>query len=153
MTLLRRPEVCVLLAIVLAGLVWVALDQRSRGSGSTPASDTNPATRVLDLRISRAEMVADGSHRRLLIDFSARHEAADSLEVRSPTVRLLDAADSEVPSFFVPGAFPPALPPGPVAASWMEFWLTEAQAAGPLTLDLAGHRIRVPEVRTNSTGG
>jgi hypothetical protein len=107
MTLLRRPEVCVLLAIVIAGLIWVVVDQRSRDRETSAASVGGRAAGVRDFAISRADMAVDGSHRRLRLEFTARHEGSAPLEVRSPVVRLLDAAGHEVPAFLSPAPFLP----------------------------------------------
>jgi len=149
MTLRCRPEVWVLLALVAAGLVWVAADQRpkARSNSGSEAADAGMGAGVQDLRLYRTAMVPDGAHRRLRIEFTARHGAAEPLDVRPPAARLLDASGAELPPFFAPGAFPPALPPGTTAASWMEYWLTPAQAEGPLTFQLAGAQIPVPTAK------
>ena len=138
MSVLRRPEVIVLLALVMAGLGWVAWSRR-------PQPAATPAT-VSELTIVRAVATRDGAHQRLRVEFSVRHSLPQAVEVRAPTVRLLDRAEATVPEFFRPGEFPPALPPGPPAASWVEFWLSEGQAAGPLTLEVAGARVEVRPV-------
>lgn len=155
MSLLRRPEIAVLLAVVLAGLVWVAVDQRARhhGHGDASGQDAGAGAGVRELQITRVRVLPDGSHRRMRLDFTARHEASAPVEVRSPHVRLLDSTEAEVPAFFAPGEFPPTLAPGATAASWIEFWLTESQAAGPLTFEVAGRRIRVPGTLPAATGG
>jgi hypothetical protein len=138
MRLFRRAEVWGLLALVLAGLAWVSIDQWRQRSGSTSTTSGRPGAIVHDLRITRAALTPHGSHFQLRIEFTARHEQAAPLEVGPPAVRLFDAAGREMPVFFAPGAFPTALPPGAVAASWIEFWLTNAQAASPLTLEVGG---------------
>lgn len=153
MILRRRPEIAVLLAVVLAGLVWVAVDQRARHHDQDDLSGQNAGAVARELKITQVRVLPDGSHRRLRLEFTARHEASAPIEVRSPGVRLLDAAGAEVPVFFAPGDFPPALAPGATSASWIEFWLTEPQAAGPLTLEVAGRRTRVPDAPAAATGG
>ena len=144
MSLFRRAEVWGLLALVLAGLAWVGVDQWRRRPDLSGDGSTRAASAVHDLRITRATLAPHGRHRRLRVEFTARHDQSAPLAVAPPTVRLLDPAHREIPVFFAPGDFPPALPPGPAAASWIEFWLTEAQASEPLTFEVGGNRISVP---------
>jgi hypothetical protein len=148
MRLFRRAEVWGLLALVLAGLAWVSIDQWRRQSGSTGHTSGRPGAIVHDLRITRTALTPHGSHRQLRIEFTARHDQSAPLEVGPPAVRLFGAGGREMPVFFAPGASPPALPPGAVAASWIEFWVADAQAAGPLTLELGGCQTSVPDPAT-----
>lgn len=140
MNLLRRPEVCLLLAAVVAGLVWVAVTQWRPSGPDIPSRGTG---NVDDLQVTRALWSTDGSHHRLRVEFIANHRSPGAIEVQPPAVRLMDAANADVPVFFSPGSFPPALPPGTPAASWIEFWLTDAQARGPLTFELGGRQVPI----------
>jgi len=149
----RRPEIWLLIGLVAAGLTWVALDQRRATHEPPPEAPDTSSSTVRDLRITRTQRTPDGAHIRLRIEFTARHGAPHPIDVRSPQVRLLDASGAEVPAFFEPGSFPPSLPPNMTAASWIEFWLTESQAASPLELVVAGRRTAVTLAPPAANGG
>jgi hypothetical protein len=133
MNALKRPEVIVLLALVLAGLGWVALDLGKKWPAGRPAGGH-------EIEITKVESFPEGLHRRLRLEVTGINAGAVPLEFRAPTVRLLDANGATIPEFFQPGVFPPALPPGVKATTAVEFWLPEAQADGALELEIDGRR-------------
>lgn len=137
---LRRPEVIVFLLLVLAGLGWVALQQRP--SSSKPSALEKQGAQ--ELAITGVTSTPEGAHQRVRITFTLRHSLPSALAVRPSSVKLRGPDGAELPHFFAPGEFPPDLPPGTTAASWAEFWLTPAQAQSPLTLEVAGTRATVP---------
>lgn len=149
MNVLRRVEVWGLLVLVAAGLIWVAVDHKRRQGGDGDAGADGPSA-IRNLRVTHTRITPHAAHRQLRIEFTATNTGPEPFETRAPGVRLIDAAGNELPHFFAPGAFPPALAPGAAGASWGEFWLTAAQVAGPLTLEVGGRRT---EVRVPSTGG
>src|SRR5690606_2275962 len=107
------------------------------------AKKRDPAGRPITLTITGAHVQPEGDHRRVRVEFTATHHEPAPLSARPPHVRLLGATGDELPAFFVPGEFPPDLPSGTPAASWFEGWLTPAQAAAPLTLEVAGQKAAV----------
>lgn len=146
MSVWRRVEVWGLMALVAAGLIWVASSHWRMGRED--AGDGNSVIRQLQL--TRAQVTPHASHCQLRVEFTASNTGPTAFEVRPPGVRLLDASGGDLPLFFAPGAFPPALAPGQTGASWCEFWLTAAQAVGPLTLEVGGRRTKVT---VPATGG
>ncbi|MFN0128315.1 MAG: hypothetical protein ACKV19_16705 [Verrucomicrobiales bacterium] len=140
---LRRPELWLLLVLVAAGLVWVAVTQSGSRSPESFSRSADGSGMVDDLQVTRTQWTPDGTHRRLRVEFTAENRTTEALDVAPPSVRLLDAAGAEVPLFFVPGAFPPALAPGTRSASWIEFWLTEHQARDSMTLVVEGRRVLI----------
>lgn len=146
---LRRPELWLLLVLVMAGLTWVAVTQSRSRSPETSGLSAGGSGMVDDLEITRTQWTPDGTHRRLRVEFTAENRAAEALDVSPPTVRLLDASGAEIPVFFVPGAFPPALAPGTRSASWIEFWLTDPQARSSMTFIVHGRRVSI----ASATGG
>jgi hypothetical protein len=137
MNALRRPEVIVLLVLVFAGIAWVIHDVSSR---RVPDHDHDSRRKI---EITSIEVIPDGAHRRLRIELVASNTASTPIEMAPPAVRLLDATGTAVPEFFQPGMFAPSLPPATEAASWLEYWLTESQLAGPLQLEIDGQQIAV----------
>jgi len=144
----RRPEIWILAVLIAGGLGWVVHSQRAHRRSAEVTG-----TGLRDVHVIQATLSREGTHQRLRVEFTARHDAAEPLEVASPAVRLLDATGAEMPPFFAPGAFPPALAPGAPAASWMEFWLTDSQARAPLSLEVAGQRVPVPVSLPTAAGG
>lgn len=134
----KRPEVLVLLVLVLAGLGWVAWHQ---GGASW---EQNPSQTSSQLKITGTRVLPEGTHRRVRIEFTLKHPGPTPLSALPPHVKLRDDQGRELPAFFAPGEFPPDLPADREAASWFEGWLTAEQAAGPLVLEVAGQRVPVP---------
>jgi hypothetical protein len=137
MNALRRPEVVVLFAAVLVAIGWVVYDS-SRRTHFGPGDQA-----VRQIEITKVQVTQDGTHRRLRVELVAVNPGSTPLEMRPPAVRLLDASGAQVPEFFQPGVFPPALPPATKAASWLEYWLTENQLAAPLRLEIDGQQVAV----------
>ncbi len=138
MKALRRPEVIVLLVVVLGGLV-VALWPKNKDAKAESA-----ATSWAEVTISRVARTPEGDRTRLRVEFAVRHGEKAPVTPHAPAVRLLDSAGNELTEFFQAGDFPPDLPPNRDSATWAEFWLTEAESSGPLTLDVLGTRTKLP---------
>jgi hypothetical protein len=137
MNALRRPEVIVLLALVVAGMGWVIFDQSRKWRKDS-------LSRGHEIEFTKVESIPDGSARRLRIEVTGVNAGDAPLEFHAPTVRLLDASGSVVPEFFQPGVFPPALPPKVKASTTIEFWIAESQAGGLFELEVDGRRWPVP---------
>lgn len=136
----KRPEVLVLLALVVLGGAWVAWQQ---WRGPQPAGAASGAG-ALQVTVTAARVMAEGDYLRVRVEFTVTHLGTAPLSARPPHVKLLDDQGREVTPFFVPGEFPPDLPARRTGASWFEGWLTAEQATGPLTLEVAGRQVAVP---------
>ncbi|MGI8602695.1 MAG: hypothetical protein ACR2OZ_06800 [Verrucomicrobiales bacterium] len=138
MNALRRPEVITLMVLVLAGVGWVVVDSLRKPG--------RPGERGRDHRIeiTKVAVMPEGRHQRLRLELTGFNSSATPMEMRPPTVRLLDSSGKAIPEFFQPGAFPPPLPPQIKSATWLEFWLREDQSRHPLFLEVAGRQLPVP---------
>lgn len=137
MNLLKRFELWVLLAVILAGLWFVfspgdsgADGMEDAGSGSSAAGGSAPAP----LHLHRVGVERDYGNVRLDLDVRVRHEGTDKLTMQPPEVRLVSGSGREIPPFFLPFEPQPEISPGATQDVQLRYWLEAADLQNTLTL-------------------
>lgn len=144
MNFLKRIELWVLLAVIIAGLVWVfsskhADDDESGTTGATSTADASD----LPLKVYRCVIERDYGNARLDVDVRIRNDEAEKLICQSPKVKLLNAKGREVPSFFLPFDQQPEVPAKTAQDVQLRYWVDAADLQGALTLEVNGKTLEV----------
>lgn len=145
MHFLKRIELWILLAVVVAGLAWVF----TSGGSEEEAGDGGPAT-VEDsrapLQLHRCVLKRDYANARLDIELRVRNDGPDALAMQSPKVKLLSTRGNEVPSFFLPFDPIPQVPAQSTQDVQLRYWLETADLQGALTLHVGDRTLPVKGV-------
>jgi hypothetical protein len=143
MHLLKRIELWVLLAVVVAGLAWVFLSSGSREEevavgGAVPLEDAK-----VPLQLHRCVLKRDYGNARLDIDLRVRNNGTEKLLMRAPKVKLLAAKGREIPSYFLPFDPVPEVPADSAQDVQLRYWLEAADLQGALTLEVDGKTLAI----------
>ncbi len=144
MKLPKRIELWLLLAMIVAGLIFVFA---SRQSGDEPAG----ATLTLDgapFKHYRCVIERDRGNARLDIDLRVQNAGAEKLVLQSPMARLLSGSDREIPGFYLPFDSVPGVAANSTQDVQLSYWLEAADFLGALKLEVDGRRIDVKGART-----
>ncbi len=149
MNFLKRIELWVLLAVILAGLVWVfsskhADDDESGASGTSTTADAGDAA---PLKLHRCVVERDYGNARLDLDVRLHNDQPEKLICQSPKVKLLTAKGREVPSFFLPFDALPEVPAKTTQDVQLRYWVDAADLQGALTLEVNGKTLEVKTVK------
>ena len=141
MNLLKRVEIWILLAVVVALLVWALRGGPPEEELDEPAvamqsSDARP------LVLHRSSLERDYGNARLEIDLRVKNDSAQKLVMQAPAVKLL-AQNREIPGFYL--AFEPAPEVAPNATQdvQLRYWLEAGDLKGPLTLEVNGQKVEI----------
>lgn len=146
MNLLKRLELWVLLAIIVAGLAYVFLsgpgdsgeeDASPDGKGSSSAAQNEP------LKLHRSTLERDYGNVRLDLDVRVKNDTAEKLVMQAPAVRLLTSGGREVPSFFLPFAPAPEVPAKSTQDVQLRYWLEAGDLQQGLKLEIQGRTLEV----------
>jgi hypothetical protein len=147
MHLPKRIELWVLLAMIVAGLVWVFLS-RDDGEDDMPGGGT---TSVADdqapLKLHRCTLKRDYGNARLDIELRVRNDGAGKLVMQSPKVKLLTGKGREVPSFFLPFDAVPEVAAKSAQDVQLRYWLETADLRESLTLEVDGKTMPVKSAK------
>ncbi len=110
---------------------------------AVPVKSSAPPPAAGPVKVTAVQRHAEAGHILLEITFSAENPGAAVVEIASPAVRLLAADGREIPHFFAPGRFHPALAAKAATQSQADFWAEESQAGGALNLEVLGTRVPV----------
>lgn len=145
MVLPKRIEIWLLLAAVLAGLVFVFSSRSPDGElvGSGGAAGPEAAGGEETLRVHRCVLERDYGNARLDIDLRVRNAAAEKVVLQSPRARLVTGKGREVPSFFLPFEAMPEVPGGATRDVQLRFWLEAADLGEALRLEVDGRSVEV----------
>ena len=146
MQALKRIELWVLLAVIVAGLVWVF----SSGGDDEDAGDPSIATATdagLPLKIHRCVLERDYGNARLDIELRIRNDSAEKLVMQSPKVRLVTGKGREVASFFLPFDPVPEVAAGSSQDVQLRYWLEAADVQESLSLEVAGKTVPVKSAK------
>jgi hypothetical protein len=145
MHFLKRIELWVLLAAIVAGLAWVFLsdgDGDGEGppsmGGAVPAADAQAR-----LQLHRCVLKRDYGNARLDIDLRVRNEGAEALALQTPKVKLLAGGEREVPSYFLPFDPVPEVPANSAQDVQLRYWLEAEDLKGALTLEVDGKTLPI----------
>lgn len=150
MAFFKRPEVWVLLALSVAGAVWVLWsdsvhDRAQSEPAAAPAETASPEVSrfaILDRRVSREQ---DHLVIALQIGLESDKALPAPLALESPAVRLVTDDGSEVARFFLPFDPAPVLDAEPGSRAGLRYWLPLSQAREALWLEIDGERLAVKE--------
>jgi hypothetical protein len=140
MQLLKRIELWILLAAVLAGLYFVFGSSHQDGDSSV---DPPTASAEAPLQIHRCVLARDYSNAQLDIELRVRNDSAETLVLQPPAARLLNAKGREVPGFFLPFQPQPEVPAKSAQDVELRFWLDAGDLDGALQLDVKGQSVAV----------
>lgn len=142
----KRIEIWLLLALMIAGLIWVFTSRSSEESveDSTP-SFTGTVTREAPLKLHRSVLKRDYGNARLDIDIRVFNSSAESLVMNPPKVKLLTAKNTEVASFFLPFEKLPEVPANSTQDVQLRYWLESEELNGSLTLEIDGQKLEVKD--------
>ncbi len=149
MNFLKRIELWVLLAVIVAGLVWVFTSSSSdeeepdASDGATSSVETHEAP----LKLHRCVLERDYGNARLDIELRVRNDSSDKLVLQAPKVKLLTDKGREVPSFFLPFDPVPEVAVKSTLDVQLRYWLDAADLQGALTLEVDGKTIPVKSTK------
>jgi len=140
----KRIELWVLLAMIVAGMVYVFTSNPGGGDGPLTGTGTGgPAPKDKELVLHKSTLERDYGNVRLDIDLKVRNDSSDKLVMQSPAVRLLASSGKEVPSFFLPFDALPEIPAKSSQDVQLRYWLSTDDLKGPLTLEVKGKTLEV----------
>lgn len=139
MKLPKRIELWLLLAAIVAGLVFVFDSRQSddEPSGGVQTSDDAP------LKLHRCIIERDHGNARLDIHLRVQNAGAEKLVLQSPRARLLTGAGREISSFYLPFDPLPEVAANSTQDVELRYWLESTDLQGTLKLEVEGGRIDV----------
>jgi hypothetical protein len=140
---MKRIELWVLLAIIVAGLAWVFLSRGSHEADFSAGTATSGSDASAPLQLHRCVLKRDYGNARLDIDLHVRNDTAEKLVLQAPHVKLLAANNREVPSFFLPFDPVPEVAANSALDVQLRYWLEASDLGGPLELEVAGKRLAI----------
>ena len=143
MSLLKRVELWVLLAIAVAGIIFAFRSKHhedDQGAGESTAGTTvNDAPLVLH----RCVLKRDYGTARLDIELKVRNDDTKKLIMQSPDVKLITGKGRETPGFYLAFEPPPEIPANSTQDVKVRYWLTAEDLQGTLTFDVKGQKLQV----------
>ena len=143
---LKRIELWVLLAIIVAGLVFV-FSSRHPDEGDAGAGVQTAAAEEKPLQIHRCIVTRDGSNAQLDIELRVKNTTPNALVLQSPAAKLLDGKGREIPGFFLPFEPQPEVAPGSTQDVQLRYWLAAPDVRGALKLEVNGASAEVKTAR------
>ena len=143
LSLFKRVEVILLLALSIGATAWVLLSKPQNDDADWDAPPEEPAVASQEDKIHRCQIERDHGHARLDIELRITNSGTTRLSMQPPQVRLLNEKGAEVPPFFLPFEAQPVLPPGSTQDVRLRYWVTKADLVGPLSLHILEKKIEV----------
>ncbi len=144
MPLFKRIEIWVLLAVIVAGLVFVLNRPHPIAVEPVRISAPAPPLEVLaPLKIHRCILERDYGNARLDIELRVQNGTSEKLTLQAPKVRLINSAGREIPSFFLPLEQLPEVPAQSTQDVQLRYWLEAADLNGALKLEVNGNIVEV----------
>jgi hypothetical protein len=148
MKLPGRIELWLLLALIVAGLVFVFAsrhrDEDPAGAGDSAGSS---ASEEAPLKLHRCVLKRDSGAARLDLELRVRNSAAEKLVLQAPVARLLSATGREIAGFYLPFEPQPEVAAGSTQDVLVRYWLEAADLQGALRFELNGRSIEVKGAR------
>ncbi len=147
MTVLKRVEVWILLALVVGGLVFVLATRGDRpGRPGRDGDGTDPAEAPAGFTVTRVELRRDGSHAMAALRVRCRNDGDDPLVVAGENgARLVADGNERVPVYFRAFAAAPEVAPGEESEVVLRYWLSAGHLEGALRLELGGESAEVKD--------
>lgn len=144
MKLPKRLELWLLLAAIVAGIVFVFASRQNEDEPAkgVSSSDAEP------LKLNRCSIERDRDHARLDIEARVQNTAAEKLVLQAPRARLLTESGREIAGFFLPFDSLPEVAANATQDVQLRYWLAAADLHGALKLEVDGKRIDVKSTRT-----
>jgi hypothetical protein len=142
MQLLKRIELWVLLAAVIAGLFFVFGSRHPDRDSSTDGGITTVAEDA-PLKLHRCILTRDYGNAQLEIELKVRNDSPEKLVLAPPAVKLISAKGREVPGFFLPFQPQPEIPAKTTEDVQLRYWLDKADLEGALKLDVKGKTLEL----------
>jgi len=144
MSLPRRIELWVLLAIIMAGLVFVFARRHPVAEELNGAGTELSQSEVrVPLKIHRCILERDYGNARLEIELRVQNSTAEKWTLQSPKARLLTANGREIPSFFLPFEKQPEVPARSTQDVQLRYWVDAADLQGAIKLEVDGKTVVV----------
>ena len=144
MRVLKRPEVWVLLIVLIGGLGLVFY-QKHAGDQFEDAADT-PGF----IEIRKVELERDYGYGILSVTFSYDNKTGADIQTASPQsteaeTQLLTVTGHKPDLFFLPGKFPPVLKAGEKSMVTLDYWVERSHLRGALYLVIKGEKAIVKD--------
>lgn len=143
MHFLKRIELWVLLAIIVAGLVWVFTsggdDEDAAGEDGTSSVEDPGAP----LKLHRCILERDYGNARLDLELRVRNDKPEKLVLQAPKVKLVTDKGREVQSFFLPFDPVPEVAANSTLDVQLRYWLEASDLQSALTLEVDGKTLPV----------
>lgn len=153
MVWLRRVELWVLLAVVVAGLIfafaWRDRETDEAGGAGTSAAASAESAPVM---LHRCVLEREADHARLEVEVRVRNSRPETLVLQPPRARLLAAAGREVPPFFLPFDPQPEIPANATQDVQLSYWLDAPDLQHELRLEVDGTSLAVKSSRPFDLG-
>jgi len=145
MNVLKRPEVWILLILIVVGIAYVLVTSEKKGGGDdladAPAQQGDVVAGRLELE--NLSLTRDYGNARLDITVAVDNRGRAEIRTVPPAVRLVTGGDEDVQPFFLAGDFPPDIPADARATVTLKYWLEPEHFAGALLLEISGDSIPV----------
>jgi hypothetical protein len=123
-------------------LAFAALLYSACGPAAPPGKKTGTTVPASTFTVKSLTAERSGPHVHLTIAAQVKNPGPAALTLTPPAAQLFAGAKSVEP-FIAPGLEPAVIPAGGEAEASTHWWLSTADVAGPLTLDIAGARAEV----------
>ncbi len=139
MKLPKRIELWLLLAVIVAGLIFVFASRQSddEPAGGTLSSEGEP------LKLHLCSIERDHMNARLDIEVRVQNAGAEKLVLQSPRARLLSGSGRDIPGFYLPFDALPEIAANSTQDVQLRYWLEAADLQGALKLEVDGKRVDV----------
>lgn len=147
MTVLKRVEVWILLALVAGGLIFVLATRGDRPDGpGQDGGESDPAGAPTGFTVTRVDLRRDGSHAVASLRVRCRNDGDDPLVVAGENgARLVADGNERVPAYFRAFAAVPEVAPGEESEVVLRYWLSAGHLEGSLRLELGGESAEVKD--------
>jgi hypothetical protein len=147
MSVWKRPEVWVLLVLVVAGASYIVFSG-GRGDGDGGGGSGGAGAPVeARLRVGSVELTRDYGNARLEIEIDYDNRSGPEIPLSPPDVVLETGAGEPVDPFFLAGDFPDPIAAGQRDRARLKFWLEPGQLDGALVLKVRGEAVQVKPAR------
>jgi hypothetical protein len=143
MQLIKRIELWILLAIIMAGVAWVFLSGNGGEADPLGGDSTANTESASPLQLHRCVLKRDYGNARLDIELRVRNDRAEKLVMQAPKVKLLGEKGREIPSYFLPFDPVPEVAAHSALDVQLRYWLEASDLKESLNLEVDGRRLPI----------